>query len=292
MICGEIDNIPVLNLGGRLLHMQRPMVMGILNLTPDSFYAPSRIRTAEDAVGRARTMLEDGADIIDIGACSTRPGSESVSAEEEMERLAKPLEAIREAFPEAILSVDTFSGEVAAECISRYNVDIINDISGNPDGRMLEAVASRPVGYVLTHMRGTPADMMSRCYYGEDVVADVVKELAFGLDRLHRHGVANVIVDPGFGFAKTTPQNLMILSRLDCLKVLGCPILAGLSRKTMVRDAGECGVGESLVSTVALNTVALMKGAAIIRVHDVKEGVQTAKTVYNLLQLSKCSDSE
>ena len=277
---------PTLCLRGKLMEIKKPLVMGILNLTSDSFYAESRSLTPQDALKRARAMLDDGADIIDIGACSTRPGSVSVSAEEEMARLDKPLEAIREAFPDAILSLDTFRGDVADECVRRFDIDIVNDISGSLDEKMLETVVKNQVGYVLTHMRGTPEDMMSRCDYGEDVTADVVRELAFSLDRIHRAGVANVIIDPGFGFAKTTAQNLQLLEHLDCLEVLGCPVLAGLSRKTMVRDAGECDINGALVSTIVLNTVSLMKGASIIRVHDVKEGAQTVKTIYNFLRTS------
>lgn len=280
---GDFSKTYSLCLRGKLIEIERPLVMGILNLTPDSFYAPSRRQTAEEAVKRVGSMIEEGADIIDIGACSTRPGSESVSAEEETGRLRAPLEAIRKAYPDVLISLDTFRGEVADECIERFEIDIINDISGNPDERMIETVATHQAGYILTHMRGIPANMMTRCDYGEDVVADVVKELAFSLDRLHRHGGANVIVDPGFGFAKTTEQNLRILNHLDYLKVLGCPVLAGISRKTMVRDAGECDLADSLVSTVALNAVALMKGASVIRVHDVREGRQTVRTITNLL---------
>ena len=277
----------MLNIRGSLLQLECPLVMGILNLTPDSFYAPSRIQSAEEAVKRVRAMLDEGADIIDVGACSTRPGSEPVSAEEELQRLEAPLSAIRDAFPEAIISLDTFRASVADDAIKRWKVDIINDISGGADSAMFETVARNKVHYILMHMRGTPADMDSHCDYGDDVVADVVRELAFRLDILRQHGVADVIVDPGFGFAKNTEQNLRLLSHLDYLKVLGCPILAGISRKRMVRKAGECDASDALVSTVALNSVALMKGASIIRVHDVREGVQTAKTIYKLCLASE-----
>lgn len=276
-----------LHIKGRLMEITRPLVMGILNLTPDSFYSPSRIQSAEDAVKRVRAMLDEGADIIDVGACSTRPGSEPVSAEEELQRLEAPLSAIRDAFPEAIVSLDTFRASVADESIKRWKVDIINDISGGADSAMFETVGRHKVPYILMHMRGTPADMDSHCDYGDDVVADVVRELAFRLDTLRQHGVADVIVDPGFGFAKNTEQNLRLLSHLDYLKVLGCPILAGISRKRMVREAGECDASDAMVSTVALNSVALMKGASIIRVHDVREGVQTAKTIYKLCLASE-----
>lgn len=270
-------------LKGRIVEIRRPLVMGILNLTPDSFYAPSRTGGAAEAVKRVRTMIAEGADIIDVGACSTRPGSDSATEEEEWKRLEEPLDAIRANFPDVLISLDTFRASIAGEAVSRWEVDIINDISGAADPEMAATVARCKAAYILTHMRGTPADMMTRCEYGDDVVADVVRELAFALDGLQDEGVANVIVDPGFGFAKTTDQNLQILNRLEDLQVLGCPILAGLSRKTMVRDAGGCDAEDSLVSTISLNAVALMKGASIIRVHDVAEGAQTAKTIHNLL---------
>ena len=273
---------PKINLRGRLLEFSRPYVMGILNLTPDSFHAASRVSDPKEAVRRVRGMIDDGADIIDIGGCSTRPGSESVGMEEEWQRLEEPLKAIREAFPEVIISIDTFHAEIARRCISEWSVDIVNDVSGGKDPKMFDTVAREGAGYVLMHTRGTPASMDSLCNY-EEVVADVVRELAFRLDEAHAKGVCNVIVDPGFGFAKTTEQNLKLLKQLDYLKVLGCPILAGISRKRMVRESGECDAADSLISTVALNTVALMKGASIIRVHDVKEGVQTARTISRML---------
>ena len=276
-----------LTLRERLVVLNRPWVMGILNVTPDSFFASSRVMKPEEAVRRVRAMLQQGADIIDIGACSTRPGSQSVGAEEELQRLEEPLEAIRKAFPDAILSVDTFRASVAGECVRRWNVDIINDVSGASDPEMIPLVTRSKAAYVLMHTRGTPADMDSRCNYGEDVVADVVEDLAFRLDALHRGGACNVIVDPGFGFAKTTRQNLMILDRLEDFGVLGCPVLVGISRKRMAREAGECDLEEALTSTVALNTVALMKGASIIRVHDVREGALVAKTIGNLWSVSE-----
>ena len=257
--------------------------MGIVNITPDSFYASSRVMNPDEAVKRFRAMMEAGADIIDMGACSTRPGSESVDMEEEWRRLEAPLAAVREAFPEVPLSVDTFYAEIAERCVTQYHVDIINDVSGGADHGMFDVAARHDVNYVLMHTRGNPSTMDGLCHY-DDVVADVVRELAFRLDEARERGVCNVIVDPGFGFAKTTEQNLQLLGRLDYMKVLGCPILAGLSRKRMVREAGECDAAESLVPTVTMNTVALMKGASIIRVHDVREGVYTARAVGRLLK--------
>lgn len=255
--------------------------MGILNLTPDSFYSGSRAMDIEAVLHRVSSMLDAGADIIDIGACSTRPGSEPVCEEEEMSRLNRPLTEIRKTFPEAILSVDTFRASVAEECLKRYNVDIINDVSGISDPQMIDVVARHKAVYVLMHTRGTPADMDSRCSYG-DVTAEVVSELAFKLNDLRAAGVCNIIVDPGFGFAKNTEQNLQLLSQLSRLDILGCPILAALSRKRMTREPSGCDIDDALIPTVALNSVALMNGASIIRVHDCREGGLTAKTIGQL----------
>ena len=269
-------------LRGRIVELRRPLVMGIINLTPDSFYAGSRAPGAEDAARTAREMLEQGADIIDLGACSTRPGSQPVSEEEEMKRLEAPLEAIRKALPDAVLSVDTFRARVAEECIRRWGVDVINDVSGGDD-EMYDVAAKSGAWYVLMHTRGTPAEMDGLCDYG-DVVADVVSELAFKADKARARGVANLIVDPGFGFAKTAQQNFELLRRLESLKALECPILVGISRKRMAREAGGSDATGALSATIALNTAALLNGANIIRVHDVAEGVQTARTVAKILQ--------
>lgn len=277
----EEQACPVLTLRGRLIEIRRPLVMGILNVTPDSFYAASRTPEPAEALRRAGAMIEEGADILDIGACSTRPGSESPSEEEEIRRLMPALRAIRERLPQALISVDTFRPGVARRAIEECGADIINDISGCSDAEMLDVVAEGKAAYILMHMRGVPADMDEKCAY-DDVTADVIRELAFKLNEARMRGVCNVIIDPGFGFAKTTEQNFRLLARLDRFKILGCPILAGLSRKRMVREAGECDAADSLAATVALNAAALMKGASIIRVHDVREAVQTVKSIYRV----------
>lgn len=261
--------------------MSRPRVMGILNLTPDSFHADSRVAGEREAVERARMMLAQGAFILDIGACSSRPGSEPVSAEEELSRLRSAVPAIRRELPEALVSIDTFRAEVAEVCLAEWGVDIINDISGGEDPGMFPVVARHSAAYVLMHMRGTPADMDSRCRYG-DVVADVVREIAFRLDGARRAGICNVIVDPGFGFAKTVDQNLALLKHLDFFSVLGCPILAGISRKRM---AVSLETPDSLASTIALNAVAVDRGAHFIRVHDVPEAVAVVNSVGRLWNL-------
>lgn len=274
-----------LSMRGKLVGFPRPWVMGILNATPDSFHAPSRIGplasadAAAEAVTRVGAMLDAGADIIDIGACSTRPGSQPPSPGEEMRRLEAVMPALRRAFPDALLSVDTFRASVARECLERWEVDVINDVSGGADPDMFSVVAAAGATYVLMHMRGTPADMDSRCSYG-DVVADVVGELAFRLNEARDAGICNVIVDPGFGFAKTLEQNLVLLKHLRNFAILGCPLLVGMSRKRMAAVSGD-----TLISTVALNAVALSQGASIIRVHDVPEGVATAQTVGSLWNL-------
>ena len=271
-----------LNIRGRLVEFSRPWVMGILNLTPDSFFPGSRTLDGEEALKRVRGMIRQGVDIIDIGGCSTRPGSESVTAEEELLRLAPVLEAIRKEFPDILISVDTFRSSVAEECLERWKVDIINDISGGEDPEMFHVVAAAGACYVLMHMRGTPADMDTRCVYAADVTTEVIKELAFKLDRARLAGVANVIVDPGFGFAKNSEQNYELLANLEKLKVLECPILVGLSRKRMVRDAAGCDVADALIPTVAMNAAAILNGANIIRAHDVAEACLTAKAMEKL----------
>lgn len=268
-----------LSIKGRLFEMTRPWVMGILNVTPDSFHPSSRAQSPEEAACKAAEMAAAGADIIDVGACSTRPGSVSVSEEEELRRLEGAMEAIRRRLPSGsvLISVDTFRASVAAECLRRWDVDIINDVSGGADPGMFPTVARHGAAYVLMHSRGCPADMDSRCGYG-DVVADVIRELAFRLNEARLAGLCNVIIDPGFGFAKTVGQNLTLLRHLDRFRVLGCPVLAGISRKRMTVDG-------SLASTIALNAVAIAAGASIIRVHDVAEGVATAQTVGSLWNL-------
>lgn len=265
---------------GRLLRLDRPRVMGILNATPDSFHAPSRAASAPDAVRRAGEMLSQGADIIDIGACSTRPGSESPAPEEEMRRLEAVVPALREAFPEAMLSIDTFRASVAGHCLDRWGVEMINDVSGGDDPDMFATVAAHGAAYVLMHMRGIPADMDSRCDYA-DVTADVVRELAFRVDAARAAGICNLVVDPGFGFAKTEAQNFELLRNLDRLAVLGCPVLVGMSRKRMTHEAGGDDTS-ALAATVALNAVAMTKGAAFVRVHDVREAAAAANMISKL----------
>lgn len=275
------DNL-FINVGGNLMDFRSPKVMGIVNVTPDSFYGGSRVETAEAVRRRVAEMRRDGADIIDIGGFSSRPGASDVSPEEEYNRLAGGLEAVRIEWPEAIVSVDTFRAEVARRCVEEWNVAIVNDIGGGTlDPDMWNTVAELGVTYVLMHMRGTPATMTGLTDYG-DVTAEVLSDLAFKLAKLREAGVADVIIDPGFGFAKTVEQNYRLLADLREFRVLGAPLLAGLSRKTMIWKTLGVTADEARDGTIALDTVALMNGADILRVHDVRPAVETIKLLEQL----------
>ncbi len=263
-----------INVRGRLMDFGRPRVMGIVNATPDSFYAGSRCSDATSAADRAAEMLSQGADMIDLGACSTRPGASMPTAAEEWERLDAALSEIRARFPDVIISIDTFRADVARKSIERWNADIINDISGGDmDPEMWGVVAEAGVPYVAMHTRGNPDTMTSLTDY-EDVTATVLQDLARKLDGLHQAGVADVIIDPGFGFAKTVDQNFELLARLEVFSTLNAPLLAGVSRKTMIWKKLGISPAEALNGTTAINTMALMKGADILRVHDVKEAAE------------------
>ena len=252
--------------------------MGIVNLTSDSFFAESRVGGEDELLHRVESMITEGADIIDFGACSTRPGSVSVDEETESLTVGRYLPAVKRRFPDVIISVDTFRARIAEECLEQGYADIINDVSCGADPSMFATVAKYGACYVLTHSRGTPKEMDSLCGY-KDVTAEVLSELAFRVDEARSAGICNLIIDPGFGFAKNVEQNMEMLHQLDVFKELGCPVLVGISRKRMARVAGECTVEDALIPTVALNALAMSKGANIIRVHDVRAGVLTAKTI-------------
>lgn len=272
--------------GGHLMDFSSPAVMGIINCTPDSFFEESRTFNVEAVMHRAVGMAEAGVDIFDIGGYSSRPGAAEVSPEEEWRRLDMALAPIRKAFPDIPVSVDTFRASVARKCVENYNVEIINDIGGGTlDPDMWATVADLKTAYVLMHMRGRPETMQSLTDYG-DVTAEVMKDLAFKLDSLRLMGVADVIIDPGFGFAKTVRQNFSLLDNLEIFQQLGCPVLAGLSHKTMIWKTLGITPAEALDGTIALDTVALMKGADILRVHDVKPAVQTV-ALLNAMNNSK-----
>lgn len=271
-----------LNLRGRLAEYSRPVVMGVLNVTPDSFYSGSRAQTRTDITNRARQLVADGADMLDIGAYSSRPGADDVSADEELRRLEAGLSAVREAVGYDIpVSVDTFRADVARRAVE-WGADIINDISGGLlDEGMFETVADLHVPYILMHMRGTPATMQTMTDY-TDVVADVIGELSHKLSRLEELGVADVIIDPGFGFAKTLDQNYRLLSQLDAFAILGRPVLVGMSRKSMLTRLLGIDATEALVPTAIIGALALERGAAILRVHDPREAAQAIAIVEKL----------
>ena len=260
-----------INVGGRLLDFRKPRVMGILNVTPDSFFADSRKQTERDIRDRAEQIVREGAAIIDVGAYSARPGADDVSAKEEMERLRLGLSAVRNACPDAIVSVDTFRSDVARMCVEEYGVGIINDISGGEmDKDMFATVAKLGVAYVLMHMQGTPQSMQESPQYG-NVALEVARYLAERVQRLRDLGQKDIILDPGFGFGKTQKHNYELLESMDYIKdMTQLPLLVGVSRKSMVYKPLGISPEEALNGTTVLNTMALMKGADVLRVHDVK----------------------
>ena len=262
-----------LNLRGRLMQFERPAVMGILNITPDSFYASSRATADLDIARRVESMIQDGADILDVGACSTRPGADVVTADEELARLRHGLEILRRVSPDIPVSVDTFRSRVAAIAVEECGADIINDISGGEaDGEMFDTVSLLHVPYIMMHMRGTPETMQRLTDY-TDVAAEVAEWLQRRVRELSLRGVSDVIVDPGLGFAKTVGQNYSLLGCTDIIGgITGKPVLIGLSRKSMITKPLGITADEALAPTTALNLYALRQGASIIRVHDVKEG--------------------
>lgn len=277
---------PTINIRGRLLDFERPWVMGIVNVTPDSFYEGSRTFDPRSIADRVARMRDEGADCIDLGAYSTRPGAPEVSEEEEWDRLARGLEETRRAWPEAVVSVDTFRASVARKAVEQFQADIINDVSGGTlDPEMFATVAELKAAYVLMHMRGTPADMQNLTNY-DDVTADVLKDLLFKAAELRRLGVCDIILDPGFGFSKTVDQNYRLLDGLEEFTRTGMPVLAGMSRKSMIWRPLGITPTESLPGTVALHMAAMMKGASIIRVHDVAPARQSAE-VFALLKRNR-----
>ncbi|MBO5747829.1 MAG: dihydropteroate synthase [Muribaculaceae bacterium] len=268
-----------INIKGSLHHFHKPWVMGILNVTPNSFFAESRTIETDDIRRRIDDLISQGADIIDIGGYSSRPGAPEVSADEEYSRLSRGLEAIRKYHPDTLISVDTFRADVARRCVSDWEADIINDISGgNLDAEMWPTVAELQVPYILMHMRGTPSSMQSLCDYN-DVTADVIRDLAFKIDAMHQLGIADIIVDPGFGFAKDINQNYQLMAELDQFKQLNAPLLVGISRKSMIYRPLDITPQTAINGTTVLNTFALLHGANILRVHDVKEAVEAVKII-------------
>lgn len=263
---------------GRVLNLDSPVVMGILNVTTDSFFDGGKYLSIDNQLRRVEQMLDDGAAIIDIGAISTRPGAKEISRAGELERLLPSVKAVRRHFPDCYISVDTYRPLIARAMVEN-GADIINDIFG---GRftddMFESVAGLKVPYILMHMKGTPETMQDNPVYS-DVVAEITYFFEQQIARCREEGISQVIIDPGFGFGKTVEHNFTLLSRLDTFRSLGVPVLAGLSRKSMINKALHVSSREALNGTTVLNTVALLKGADILRVHDVKEAVEAVKLV-------------
>ncbi len=276
-----------INCNGTLLDLNTPKIMGILNITPDSFFDGGKYQEEDSILKRVQCMIADGADIIDIGAYSSRPGADHISADEELNRLAKALNIIRKAYPEVILSVDTFRAKIAEAVVKDFQVDIINDIAaGEMDEKMFDTMVELNVPYIIMHMKGTPQDMQKDPNYNYDVVYEIIDYFSKKVEELKQRGLHDIILDPGFGFGKTLDHNYELLNRIKELDVLGLPVLIGLSRKSMIYNLLDCTPQEALNGTSLLNMISLQNGASILRVHDVKEARECV-AIYNKLQSVK-----
>lgn len=276
-----------INLKGQLYSWDKPMVMGILNITPDSFFDGGQYQVQADILNRCVQIMDEGAQIIDIGAYSSRPGAHDVDKEEEMKRLGQALGWIRKEFPDAIISVDTFRSYVAERVVKEFEVDVINDIAaGELDEEMFATVAHLKVPYIIMHMKGTPQNMQVNPQYN-NLIQEVSSYFANKVEQLTFLGVKDIIIDPGFGFAKTIDHNYYLLRELKQLKLFDLPILVGISRKSMIYNLLDSDSGAALNGTTALNTIALLNGANILRVHDVKEAVECIKLVHQLQTAGK-----
>jgi dihydropteroate synthase len=266
-----------INVRGKLIDLEIPKVMGVLNITPDSFYKGSRYKEEDSIISAAGKMLEDGADFLDVGGYSSRPGAKDIPAGEEKKRVLKAVKLISREFPQAIISIDTFRSEIAREAILECGAHIVNDISGGEsDNSMFPLIEELNIPYIIMHMKGNPRTMQDKPVY-DDVVADVLKWFGERIVRLQSAGVKDIIIDPGFGFGKTVRHNFELLRRLNSFTIAGLPVMVGVSRKSMIWRTLEITPDDSLNGTSVLNTVALMNGADILRVHDVKEAVETVK---------------
>ena len=270
-----------LNIRGTLWDLSTPKVMGILNVTPDSFYDGGRYEEEKSIIGKVEKMLSEGADLIDVGGYSTRPGAAEILEAEEQKRVVDAIRIILNAFPQVVLSIDTFRSGVARAAVEA-GASLINDISGGElDQKMFETVAALQVPYVLMHLRGTPQTMTQLTQY-DNLIKNITDYFHRKLESLHRLGVKDILIDPGFGFAKTVEQNFELLNHLDYLQILGKPILVGLSRKSMIWRTLETNAEGALNGSTALHTLALLKGAGILRVHDVKEAVECIRLIGRL----------
>jgi len=277
--CILLEKPRYINAGGKLVDLVIPKVMGIINITPDSFYKGSRYNTDKDILRAAVRMMEDGADILDVGGYSSRPGAAVVSQEEESKRVLKAIKLISRELPEAIISIDTFRADIARKAIIESGAHIINDISGgDADNKMFSVVEELNVPYIIMHMKGNPLTMQDNPVY-DNIVADILKWFGERIFKLQMAGVNDIIIDPGFGFGKTIDHNFELLARLGDLSIAGLPLLIGVSRKSMIWKTLNIPVDEALNGTIALNAIALANGADILRVHDVKEAVQTIQLI-------------
>lgn len=269
-------NKKTFNVRGELIDLSTPLVMGIVNITPDSFYQESRIQSVDAVIERVGHMHEEGASMIDIGGYSTRPGAAEVSVSEEIERIESIIEPVNKYFPNLIISIDTFRSKVARKAVEK-GAHIVNDVSGgNLDDEMFDSVAELGVPYILMHMRGTPENMNQLTHY-DKLIPDILKVLKQKIDILRSKGVADIIVDPGYGFSKTLKQNFELVRDLSEFHQLGYPVLAGISRKGMIYKTINNNALEALNGTTVLNTLLLERGASILRVHDVKPAVEAVK---------------
>jgi len=276
------DKPKYINAGGRLLDLSIPKVMGVINVTPDSFYKGSRKTGEKEIIRNAVNMIEDGADILDIGGYSSRPNAEDIPIEEEKKRVLDPIRLISRELPQAIISIDTFRSEIAREAVISCGAHIINDITaGEADPEMLSLVEELKVPYIMMHMKGNPRTMQENPVY-DDVVADILRWVSHRIVRLHAAGVKDIIFDPGFGFGKTIKHNFEMLKRLYDFSVTRLPLLVGVSRKSMIWKTLSISPEEALNGSTVLNTVALLNGADILRVHDVKEAVQVVRLINEL----------
>lgn len=276
-----------INAAGRLLDLSIPRVMGIINVTPDSFYEGSRVTGDKAIINMAVGMIREGADMLDVGGYSSRPGAENITAAVERKRVLNAVSLIGRELPEAIISIDTFRSQIALEAVEKSGAHIINDISaGEADKKMFDIVKKLNVPYIMMHMQGTPATMQKNPEYN-DVVADILKWFSKKIVALHSSGVKDIILDPGFGFGKTRAHNFEMLRNLGDFAVAGLPVMAGLSRKSMIWKTLDISPEDALNGTSVLNAVALLNGADILRVHDVREAVQTVRLVQLLKNSGK-----
>lgn len=270
-------NPQYINVNGKLMDFSSPKVMGILNVTPDSFFAQSRKQTSKEIIERVKQIIDEGASIVDLGAYSSRPNADDVSPKEEMNRLRIALEIIRNEFSDIVVSIDTFRADVARMCVEEYNADIINDIAaGEMDKDMFPTIASLGVPYIIMHMKGTPQNMQDTPKY-DNLLKEVLYYFSEKVQKLRDLGVKDIIIDPGFGFAKTIEHNYELLNHMEEFQIFDLPILVGVSRKSMIYNLLGTTPQEALNGTTVIDTIALMKGANILRVHDVRQAVENVR---------------